>query len=188
MENQNILATLEQVRQVTEGLAKKVGGMNYAKKSDVDAVSSKVSTLVGDDTGKSVRTVAAEELAKQLIPENAKESMDTLAEVAAWIQSHPDDASMMNAAITALQAKTVLGTYQDGEESKEYATVKDYVEAMVTSVSGNMENKVDKEEGKGLSTNDFTNEYKNKLDGLHIATEDEVKAVIAGITIEEAAV
>ena len=95
---------------------------------------------------------------------------------------------MMNAAITALQAKTVLGTYQDGEESKEYATVKDYVEAMVTSVSGNMENKVDKEEGKGLSTNDFTNEYKNKLDGLHIATEDEVKAVIAGITIEEAAV
>lgn len=26
--------------------------------------------------------------------------------------------------------------------------------------------KVDKEDGKGLSTNDFTNAYKNKLDGL----------------------
>ena len=43
--------------------------------------------------------------------------------------------------------------------------------------------KVDKEEGKGLSTNDFTDAYKAKLDGIRIATEDEVKAVIEGITI-----
>ena len=38
-----------------------------------------------------------------LIPENAKETLDTLEEISAWIQSHPDDAASMNAQIVALQ-------------------------------------------------------------------------------------
>ena len=181
MENQNILATIKQVEEIAKGLAAKVGGMDYARKSEVEAVSGKVAALEGDDAGKSARAIANEELAKQLIPENAKESMDTLEELAAWIQSHPDDASMMNAAIAALQAKAALGTYQDGEETKEY------VEAKLTAVGGNVDGKVDKVEGKGLSTNDFTDEYKGKLDGLRIATEAEVEAVIAGIAIGSAA-
>lgn len=69
----------------------------------------KLSTLIGDDTGKSARTIANEELAKQLIPENAAESLNELQEIAAWIQDHPDDASAMNAAIAALQAKVDTG-------------------------------------------------------------------------------
>ena len=68
-----------------------------------DAVTDKVNTLVGTDANKSVRTIASEELAAQLIPEGAKESLDTIQEIAAWIQSHPDDASAMNVAITNLQ-------------------------------------------------------------------------------------
>lgn len=187
MENQNILATLGQVQEIAESLAEKVGGMDYAQKSVVEAVASKVETLEGDDTGKSVRTIANEELAKQLIPENAKESLDTLAELAAWIQTHPDDASRMNEAITTLQAKTALGTFQEGGETKEYTTVKEYVEAMLVAVGGNVDGKVDKEDGKGLSTNDFTDAYKEKLDGIRIATEDEVKSVIEGITIGQPA-
>lgn len=73
-----------------------------AAKDAADAAQADVDTLVGTDTGKSARTIANEELAKQLIPENANESLDTLAEIAAWIQAHPDDASAMNAAITKL--------------------------------------------------------------------------------------
>lgn len=72
---------------------------------DGSTVEADLSTLIGSDAGKSARTIANEELVTQLIPENAKESMDTLKEIAAWIQSHPDDASAMNEAITALQAK-----------------------------------------------------------------------------------
>lgn len=75
----------------------------------MDTAEGKINTLVGSDAGKSVRTIANEELAAQLIGENAKESLDTLAEIAAWIQSHPDDASAMNAAIEALQAKVDTG-------------------------------------------------------------------------------
>lgn len=70
-----------------------------------DAVEGKVTTLIGKDAGKSARTIANEELTKQLIPEGAKESLDTLQEIAAWIQKHPDDASAMNAAINALEIK-----------------------------------------------------------------------------------
>ena len=43
-----------------------------------DAIDEKVDTLIGDDTSKSVRNIANEELANQLIPENAQESLDTL--------------------------------------------------------------------------------------------------------------
>lgn len=70
----------------------------YAAKSAVD-------TLIGADTGKSARTIAAEELASQLIPANAQEALNTLSEIAAWIQEHPEDAAAINEAIAALQAK-----------------------------------------------------------------------------------
>lgn len=69
----------------------------------VKADQDKITTLIGSDTNKSVRTIANEELAAQLIPEHAKEALDTLAEIAAWIQSHPDDAAAMNGRITALE-------------------------------------------------------------------------------------
>ena len=63
-----------------------------AEQTDLDAANGKLTTLIGADAGKSARTIANEELATQLIPESAKESLNTLAEIAAWIQSHPDDA------------------------------------------------------------------------------------------------
>ena len=68
-----------------------------------------VDTLVGADTGKSVRTIANEELAAQLIPEGAQESLNTLQEIAQWIQDHPDDAAAMNTAIEALETKVDTG-------------------------------------------------------------------------------
>lgn len=75
------------------------------------AANTKLTTLIGTDASKSARTIAAEEIAKQLIPENASESLDSLKEIAAWIQSHPGEASAMNAKITALETKT--GTIDD---------------------------------------------------------------------------
>lgn len=80
-------------------------GLNTAMDTRMGAAEGKLTTLIGADADKSVRTIANEELAAQLIPEGAKESLDTLQEIAAWIQAHPGDASAMNAAIEALQAK-----------------------------------------------------------------------------------
>ena len=73
--------------------------------TDLQTELDKVTTLIGDDASKSVRTIANEELAAQLIPESAKESLNTLQEIAQWIQNHPDDAATMQADIAALQGK-----------------------------------------------------------------------------------
>lgn len=94
----------------------------------VAAVEGNVATLVGADTGKSVRTIANEELAAQLIPEGADESLNTLQEIAAWIQEHPDDAAAMNAAITALQSQ--LNGIDAGD-----GTVKKYVDDAIAALS-----------------------------------------------------
>lgn len=95
----------------------------------LNALAGRVSTLEGSDAGKSVRTIANEELAAQLIPENAQESMDTLAEIAAWIQAHPDDAAAMNASIAALQA-IVDGIGGEGEKPTVVAYVTDAIAAL----------------------------------------------------------
>ncbi len=48
----------------------------------------------GEDNGESgsVEEVEEEEIAAQLIPEGSKESLDSLKEIAQWVQDHPDDA------------------------------------------------------------------------------------------------
>ena len=119
---------------VTEGktLAGMIADNTAAIEEHKNAINAKVTTLIGSDADKSVRTIANEELAAQLIPEGAKEALDSLQEIAAWIQSHPDDASAMNQAIAALQAKTKLGTYIPDKQTEpvEYATVEAYVEAI----------------------------------------------------------
>lgn len=135
----------------------------------VQSLVTKVTTLIGEDADKSVRTIANEELAAQLIPEGAKEALDTLQEIAAWIQSHPDDVATMNAAIQAAQEaanaaqadvdalETVVGTVKT--ETEAATGIYAYIDAADNK-------KVDKEEGKALSTNDFTNEFKTKLEGI----------------------
>lgn len=99
--------------------------------ADMEAAEGKIDILIGEDKtdiGKSVRTIANEELTKQLIPENAAESLNTLQEIAAWIQAHPGDASAMNSAITALQA--LVGTLPEGITA---TTVVGYVAELVAA-------------------------------------------------------
>ena len=110
------------------------------KKAVIDAnianVHGKVNTLIGSDAAKSVRTIANEELAAQLIPASAKESLDTLQEIAAWIQSHPDDASAMNQAITDLQS--LVGELPQDTEA---TTVVGYITAEIAALAATIQGK-----------------------------------------------
>lgn len=90
-----------------------LGKQLLSNQDNIDALSTKVNTLIGSDSNKSVRKIAAEELAAQLIPSDAQESLDTLEEIAQWIQDHPDSASAMNQQIQTNKediAKIVDGT------------------------------------------------------------------------------
>ena len=68
----------------------------YTKNSELYAI-------ISGDTGKTIREIASEEIASKLISEGAQESLDTLEEIAAWIQSHPDDVASMNETIVKLE-------------------------------------------------------------------------------------
>lgn len=121
-----------------EALSARVDALNIPEEYDdtelrtligTKADSSTVDTLVGEDTDKSVRTIANEELAAQLIPQNAVEARDTLQEIAAWIQSHPNDASAMNQQITAIN--NILAGIGGANEP---ATVAAYVNAAIAAL------------------------------------------------------
>lgn len=131
------LGTLASKNEVSEAeleatLKTKIDGK--ANQADLDTANGKLTTLIGTDAGKSARTIANEELAAQLIPESAKESLDTLAEIAAWIQSHPDNASAMNQAITTLQ--NLVGTLpKDATSGTVVAYIKEYADGAIAALN-----------------------------------------------------
>lgn len=154
----------------------------------IDGVEAKVDTLVGTDTGKSVRTIANEELAAQLIPANAAEALNTLQEIAAWIQEHPGDAATMNAAIEALQAKVDTGDQTvsayvtaaiNALKIGDYATVAALNEAVgrISALETASATHATKTELQGIS--DALNEYKNAHAGdyTNAQVDAKVKAV-----------
>ena len=141
-----------------------------ALKSLIDgkADGSVVTTLVGEDTGKSVRAISAEEVTK--IVAGADENYNTLKEIADWIMSDSTGATKMANDITRLDA--ILDGIGD-TGSGEYATVVAYVEAMIAAlgiadyaktadVNAELAKKVDKVEGSRL----MTNEEGTKLAGI----------------------
>ena len=71
-----------------------------------------VATLIGTDTGKSVRTIANEELAAQLLSGKADADFKTLQELAAWLEDHPENVATINLNIANLQA--LVGTLPIG--------------------------------------------------------------------------
>ena len=90
----------------------------------IQTVSTKVGALVGADDGKSVRTIANEEIAAQLIPADAKEALNTLQEIADWIQDHPEDASQMHTQIGDLEEAVGLGDHAGSGLLKDVADLK----------------------------------------------------------------
>lgn len=131
-------------------------------------VSGKLNTLIGEDANKSARTIANEELAKQLIPGNADEALNTLTEIAQWIQDHPDDAAAMNTAITNLT--NLVGTLPAGATS---TTVVEYIAEAIAAIGI----------GDYAKTSEVTTAISNALKNYY--TKDEVNAMVATATDTE---
>lgn len=85
--------------------------LSPSDRADISQLKAQVTTLIGNDPNKSVATIVSEKVAELLIPENAQESLDTLQEIAAWIQNHPNDAAEINSNISILQTK--VGNLED---------------------------------------------------------------------------
>ena len=104
-----------------------------AEDSDLQTIGGKVDVLIGSvqgDGSKSARAIAAEEVAK--VVANADTDFDTLKEIADWITNDTTGAAKMANDISALKTKLTLGTHEVEGSQVEYATVKAYVEAVVS--------------------------------------------------------
>lgn len=146
---------------------------------DGKADGSVVTTLVGDDTGKSVRAISAEEVAK--IVAGADANYDTLKEIADWIMSDTTGATKMANDITRLDA-ILAGIGGDSE----YATVVAYVEAMIAAlgiadyaktadVNTELAKKVDKVDGSRLMTNAEGTKLAGIAEGAQVNVIEKVK-------------
>lgn len=138
-----------------------------------------VATLVGEDSGKSVRAISAEEVAK--IVAGADESYNTLKEIADWIMSDSTGAAKMANDITRLDA-ILDGIGGEGEQ----ATVVAYVEAMIAAlgiadyaktadVNAELAKKVDKVEGSRLMTNDEGTKLAGIAAGAQVNVIEKIK-------------
>lgn len=145
----------------------KVGGTDGTiSVNGADIAVKGLAALIGNDSGKSARTIANEELAKQLIPEGAQESLNELREIAAWIQEHPEDAAAMNVAITALQNK--VGTLPSDANSE---TIVAYITEAINEALSNRYTKTEVDAKlKGYYT-------ATQIDGM-IATDGEVSEML----------
>lgn len=72
----------------------------------------------------------------------------------------------MNTAISTAISDLVNGAPEAYNTLKEIADYLSSNDSVVNSINQVLEGKVSKEENKGLSTNDFTNDYKTSLDSL----------------------
>lgn len=101
---------------------------------------------------------------------DAPESFNTLKEISDWISGHENDASAINSAIK--DNKSAITTLQtDKADKTEIPTVPTNVSEFTNDAGyltehQDISNLVAKEEGKGLSSNDYTTEEKNKLGGI----------------------
>lgn len=90
----------------------------------------------------------------------------------------PDVTSLFNSLSSSLSAETLAREQGDNTLQQEFnaiaADLQDDVDALETQMTG----KVDKVAGKGLSTNDFTNAYKNMLDNFDPSGEENVIEVV----------
>lgn len=173
-----------------------------ASDAALQALDGKVTTLIGSDSNKSARDIAAEETAK--IVAGADASYDTLKEIADWISSHTTDAAAMNSAIVALQG-IVDGIGGAGEKATVVAYVDDAIAALkigdyakaadLTALAGRVSalesGKADK--ATTLAGYGITDAYtKTQADAkilelidanvtINVATDDEVTAVCTAV-------
>lgn len=100
---------------------------------------------------------------------------EALAEILASITALPTSEGVVNTVTTEI-AKVVDGAPESFDTLKEIATYIEEHQEVVETLNAAIGNKVDKVEGKGLSTEDFTTALKNKLDNLPVISAEDVES------------
>lgn len=151
-----------------QALAQRVNTPLKALQGQVDSleIPAKTSELENDAGFQTETEVAAAVAAADHLKRKIVESVEAISLTA-------DDASQYIYMVPKADAV-------DGDEYDEYMVLDGTLE-QVGSWAVDLSGKVDKIDGKGLSTNDFTDEDKTKLAGLAMATTAEVDAMLDSV-------
>ena len=103
--------------------------------------------------------------------DGAPEELDTLKEIATELEKNQSGVSTIIKAMNdKLDKRQIVNVYRvnGGNTVPSSKALFD----MLKALNKDLAKKVDKVEGKGLSSNDFTNEYKNKIDTIEAGNVD----------------
>jgi hypothetical protein len=93
-------------------------------------------------------------------------TIDTFKELIDYAASHQSDYSTLSGEVQKNTSAIATLNGKDTEAGSVAKTVKDAIDTAKTELQTSIGGKVDKEEGKGLSTNDYTTTEKTKLSGI----------------------
>ena len=133
-----------------EGKGLSTNDYTDADKAKVDGIDTSISTAVST-------AIAA-------VVDGSSTTFDTLKEIATWIETE---------GVAATDLVEAIAGKADRTELSDYATVVSMTQ-LEGQVLDSLSNKVDKEVGKGLSTNDFTASYKDQLDNMTTTVDTQI--------------
>lgn len=168
------------ITDLTDDLNDEIERAGLAEKANSDAIAAekaRIDILVGkDDEGnlvdvnKSVREIAAEEVAE--IVAGASESYDTLKEIADWIAAHPTDASEYNSRITK-NTEDIAALTKTVDDNK---TATDKAIEDLTKVVGDNKTAADEAiealQGRATNLETFQTNATSRLEALEAHDED----------------
>lgn len=102
-------------------------------------------------------------------------TLDQLSEIVAYIKNNKD---LIDGITTSkVNVSDIIDSLTDNSSDKPLSSRQGtMLKGMITDLISIVDDKVDKVSGKELSTNDFTNEYKNKLESVSSGAEVNVQA------------
>lgn len=124
-------------------------------------------------THSDIRTIISE-LGTRLnaLADSDDTTLDQLSEIVAYIKSNRS--LIENITTNKVNVSDVIDNISSTDADKPLSANQGKIlKDLIDIVNSSLENKVDKEPGKGLSTNDFTNEEKEKLNSININTGGE---------------
>ena len=150
-------------------------------KTDVDVITDADCITMDDgDLRSGVKKMIDDRIGEVI--DGAPEELDTLKEIATELEKNQSGVSTILKKLEAKLDKSVFdeevkgfnGGIIDLSNAMEHNqdVIEEALDNFYEEYEKAIELKVDKVEGKGLSTNDFTNEYKNKIDTIEAGNVD----------------
>lgn len=138
-----------------------------AVKADIKANADAITKLNGTSAVEgSVDKKVADAINEYANKVSDDQTVNTFKELIDYAADHKGEYSTLSGEVQA--NKTAIATLngKDTDAGSVAKTVKDAIDAAQATLQGNIDKKVDKVEGKGLSTNDYTTDEKTKLEGI----------------------